>query len=430
MRRVAVTGIGLVTALGTGTDETWQALVAGKSAVDHLRGFDAASLDSRLGAEIAGFDPTPYVKQRRALRNMTRNDQLAVAGAALAVRDAGLELGEDGPLDPDRLGLFIGGNKEISEPSKVLDAVLLARNDDGTADLRRMGTEGAAQFYPLFYVEGLQAAALFYISQAHGLRGTNTYFAGTGDAGATAVGRAFRAVRRGEATVAVAGGFDDPTSWWSMTKLDPLGVLTASNDLGAGAFRPFDRGHDGAVTGEGAAFVVLEDLDAARSRGATVYAEVTGFGSGFDAGAVGMPARDGRGLAHAIRAALDEAGVDPADVDYVAADGAATATGDAGEAAALRAALGPAAGTIAASSVKPATGNLVAGAGPLNVAVAALTCHHATVPPTLNLTDVDPACEGIDWVPREARNLPVGHALALSRGLEGQNVALALRAAP
>ncbi|WP_116949772.1 beta-ketoacyl-[acyl-carrier-protein] synthase family protein [Jiangella endophytica] len=428
MRRVAVTGIGLVTALGVGTDETWQAVVAGKSAVDQLRGFDASTLDARLGAEIAGFDPAPYVAQRRALRNMTRNDQLAVAGAALAVRDAGLDPVAGTSLDPDRLGLFIGGNKEISEPSKVLDAVLLARNEDGTADVRRMGTEGAAQFYPLFYVEGLQAAALFYISQAHHLRGANTYFAGTGDVGGTAVGRAFRAVRRGEATVAVAGGFDDPTSWWSMTKLDPLGLLTPSNDLGAAACRPYDRAHDGTVMGEGAAFVVLEDLEAARRRGATVYAEVCGFGAGFDSGVLGEPSRSGRGLAHAIRAALDEAGADPADVDYVATDGTATPDGDAGEAAALRDALGAAAATVAASTVKPAVGNLVAGAGALNVAVAALASHHATVPPTLNLTDVDPACAGIDWVPREARRIPVGHALALCRGMEGQNVAIALRA--
>lgn len=426
MTRVVISGIGLVTALGTGTEATWQALIAGKSGVDQLSGFDATSLRTQLGAEIHNFDPAPFVAKRRTLRNMTRNDQLAVAGAALAVRDAGCVL-DNGAAD--RAGLFIGGNKEISEPSKVLDAVLLSRNPDGSADMARMGTEGAAQFYPLFYVEGLQAAAIFYISQAHGLRGTNTYFAGTGDAGSTAIGRAYRAVRRGEATVAIAGGFDDATSWWSMTKLDTLGVLTGRNDLGAAACRPYDRDRDGSVLGEGAAFVVLEGEDTARKRGAEIYAEVAGVGSGFDLGGLVTPSPDGHALANAIGGALDEAGVRASNVDYIATDGCATTLGDASEAAALRSAFGPAVSRVAASSVKAATGHLVAGSGALNVAVAALATRHNTIPPTLNLTNVDPACEGIDWVPDEARSLRVNHALALARGLQGQNVALLLRAA-
>lgn len=428
MTRVVITGIGLVTALGTGTDATWKALVAGTSAVGPLA-FDASSLRSRLGADITGFDPAPYVSSRRALRNMTRNDQLGVAGAALALSDSGLRIGED---TADRVGLFVGGNKEISEPSKVLDAVLLARNDDGSTDMTRMGTEGAAQFYPLFYVEGLQAASLFYISQAHGMRGTNTYFAGAADAGATAIGRAFRAIRRGEATAAIAGGFDDATSWWSMSKTDTLGVLSTSNELGSGAVRPYDRGRDGYVLGEGAAFVVLEEAEAARRRGAEIYAELAGFGSGYDPGsdpaAPGGTAPGGRGLTHAVRGALDEARLDPGGIDHVAADGDATGSGDASEAAALHVALGPAAATVTASSVKAATGHLVAGAGALNVAMAALAVHHDEVPPTLNLADVDPACAGIDWVPGEARSTPVRQALALARGPQGQSVAIAVRA--
>lgn len=425
MNRVVISGIGLVTALGTGTEVTWRALVAGQSGVRKISRFDASSLRTQLGAEIPDFDAASFVS-RRLLRNMTRDDQLAVAAAALALRDAGTVLDHH---DSDRAGLFIGGNKEISEPSKVIDAVLVSRNPDGTADMTRMGTEGAAQFYPLFYVEGLQAASLFYISQAHGLRGTNTYFSGTGDAGVTAIGRAYRAIRRGEASVAIAGGFDDATSWWSMTKFDALGVMSGRNELGTGACRPYDRDRDGYVPGEGAAFVVLEDEAAARERGATVYAEVAGLGSGFEIDGLVTPAPDGQALAGAIGAALDEAGVSPDAVDYVAADGCATALGDVSEAAALRSALGPAASRIAASSVKAATGHLAAGAGALSVAVAALAVRQHLIPPTLNLEHVDPSCEGIDWVPGQARELVVSHALAVARGLEGQNVALLLQAA-
>lgn len=418
MNRVVVSGVGLATGLGVGTAATWAGLLDGKSAIGLLRGFDPSSLRSRLGAEISSFDPGPYVASRRMLRNMTRNDQLGVAGAALAISDAALTI-----TDPDGSGLFLGGNKEISEPGKVLDAVLLARNPDGTADLGRMGNAGAAQFYPLFYVEGLQAAALFYISQAHGLRGANTYFAGTGEAGATAIGRAYRAVRRGEASVAVAGGFDDPTSWWSMTKLDTMGVLTTRNDLGANAVRPYTRDSDGFAPGEGAAFLVLEDAASATRRGAPVYAEVVGFGRCFDpdgtSGAVG-----------AIEAALAEAGIAPATVDFLVTEGAATRNLDVAEINSLRTVFGNSLPRIAATAVTPATGHLIAGAGALNIAVAALSSRHRVVPPTLELADPDPACSGPTWVTGTARELSggrVGHAMALARGFAGQHVAVVLR---
>jgi 3-oxoacyl-[acyl-carrier-protein] synthase II len=416
MKRVVVSGVGLITGLGVGTAATWDALLDGKSAVGTVRGFDVSSLRSRLGAEVTDFDPAPFAANRRVLRNMTRNDQFGVAGAALAIADAELSIRE-----PDRSALFLGGNKEISEPAKVLDAVLLSRNPDGSADLARMGSEGAARFYPLFYVEGLQAAALFYISQAHGLRGANTYFAGTGEAGATAIGRAYRAVRRGEAAVAVAGGFDDPTSWWSMTKLDPTGLLTTRNELGAEAIRPYDRNRDGFAPGEGAAFVVLEDAESAARRGAPVYAEIAGFGRGFDPdGTAGTKA--------AIESALREADIEPGSVACVLTEGAASPAGDIGEIAALRSVFGESLPRLSATAVTPATGHLVAGAGALNIAVAALATRHGVVPPTLNLTDPDPACAGPNWVHGQAREQSVTYALALARGFHGQHVALVLRA--
>lgn len=421
MRRVVVTGIGLATALGVGTEETWQGLLDGRSGIGRIAAFDPTGLRTELGAEIDGFDPKAFVENRRALRNMTRNDQLGMAGAALAARDAGLTVAED---EAEAAALYLGGNKETSHPDRMVDAALAARNADGTVDMDTMGREGAKRFYPLFYVEGLQAAALFYISQAYGLKGANTYFAGTADAGATAIGQAQRAVRRGEADVAIAGGFDDATSWWSMARMDGLGVLSARNDRGATACRPYSRDRDGTVLGEGAAFVVLEEAERAAARGARVYAEVVGVGGGFDNAGLLTPHPEGRGLANALRGALDDADMDPAEVDYVAAHGCGTRPGDASEAAALRGVLGDG---VVASSVKPATGHLVAGAGALNVAVAALAAQRGAVPPTLNLDEVDPACAGVDWVPGEAREARVGAALAVARGLEGQNVVLALR---
>jgi 3-oxoacyl-[acyl-carrier-protein] synthase II len=423
MTRVVITGVGLATPLGVGTDAAWNALLEGRTAIKPITSYDASSLRTQQAAEIADFDAEQFAN-RKTLRSMTRNDQLALAGASLAVADAGLDFSEDG----DRAGLFVGSNKEISNPMNILEGSLFARNDDGTVDIRRLGESASSAFHPLFYVEGLQAASIFYISQAHSLKGANTYFAGMGEAGLMAIGRAYRSVRRGEAQVALAGGYDDASSWWNMTKFDTLGVLTQRNDLGAAACRPYDAERSGTVLGEGAAFLVLEPEERAKARGARIYAEVAGFAAAYDAQQLITPDPEGRGLAHAMERALAEGDTSTADVDYVATQGNGTKRGDESEAVALRSLFGDT-GKPAASSVKAATGDLIGGSGALNAAVATLAVHHGRVPPTLNLEHVDPACSGVDWVPNEARELNVQRALALARGFEGQNVAVLIKAA-
>jgi 3-oxoacyl-[acyl-carrier-protein] synthase II len=422
MRRVVVTGIGLVTPLGIGTEETWDALLAGRSAVGPIQGYDTSSFRTHLAGEVSGFDPEQWAS-RKTLRTMTRNDQLALAGASLARDDATPDEGADG----ERGGLWAGSSKEVSNLPPILDAVLVARNDDGSLDLRRLGAEASSAFYPLFYVEGLQAASLFYISQAFGLKGPNTYFSGTGEVGAMAVGRAFRAIRRGEADSALAGAFDDASSWWNMMKFDPFGILSGRNDLGSGACRPYDAERDGTVLGEGSAFLHLESEDAARERGARIYAEITGFGSAFDAGALLTPDPEGTATELAAKAALTDASAAAAGVDFVAADGTGTRSGDASEASALRRLFGGDA-RPAATSIAPATGHLLGGAGALNIAVAALALHHGRLPPTLNLRNVDPECD-FAWVRDQAQERTIDQALALARGLEGQSAALVLRSA-
>jgi 3-oxoacyl-[acyl-carrier-protein] synthase II len=421
-RRVAITGVGLVTPLGVGTEETWSALLEGRSGIGEIESYDASSLRTRLGGEAGEIKGRDFVPNRRSLRTMTRNDLLGTVGAVLAVRDAGIELAED---PEGRHALFTASNKEISDPDSVADAALAARDEDGNVTTRRFGEEFPRGVRPLFFLEGLQGASLFYISEAFGLKGTNTYFAGTAESGMNAIGRGYRAVRRGEADLAIAGGFDDPVSWWQMSRLDTLGILSASNDKGAGAVRPFDRDRDGAVMGEGAAFVVLEDLEAAHARGARAYAEVAGFGAGSDITHLVTPDRDGHGVRLAAESALKEAGSAQDAVGYVAAHGSGTRLGDASEARGLGGLFD---GGAAVSSVKAATGDLFAGAGALNAAVAALAIHSGALPPTLNLEHPDNAGDGIDFIASEAREAKVSEALAIARGFEGQNVALALRA--
>jgi 3-oxoacyl-[acyl-carrier-protein] synthase II len=418
VRRVLITGIGLITPLGVGAAATWKALLEGRSAIGPVRGFDASSLRTRLAAEIDGLPVGDLVPTPRMRRTMTRADVLALGAATLALRDAGIELTEE---EAERAALFVGGNKEISDPSDLLEATLAARDGDGRVDMRRFGATASSRVHPLFFIQGLQAASLFYISQTHGLKGANTYFAGGAESGAFAIARGYRAVRRGEADVALAGGFDDAVSWWNMSKLDGLGMMSASNDRGPEACRPYDRERDGTVLGEGAAFLVLEDAERARRRGARVFGELAGCGTGFDGRQLVTPDPEGAAISRAIDSALAEAGVPAEQIGYVAAHGSGTRLGDASEARALARAFDGR--RPRASSVKPATGHLVAAAGALNVAVAALAVAESAVPPLLHLADMDPACQGADWV-TAAEEVPVGSALALARGVEGQCVAL------
>lgn len=422
MRRVAVTGIGLITALGVGRAVTWEALLAGRSGIHRLSEYNPASFRTQWGAEVPQFDPRQFA-DRRALRMTTRNDQLAIGGAALAVADAQLDFAA---FEPTRAALFLGGNKEISKPQHLLEGSLVGRDCDGNADIRLLGEKASGAFYPLFYVEGLQSASLFYLSQAHGLRGANAYFHGTADAGATAIGRGYRSIRRGESDVAIAGGFDDATSWWSMSKMDGLGVLSTANERGAGAFRPYDAERSGSLLGEGAAFLILEELSAARRRDAHVYAEITGFGSTLDTHRLLTPEPSGHALAVAMGKALDEAATNASEVGFVATHGCATRLGDVSETRALRTVFGDQPAAVG-TSVKPATGHLVAGAGALNAAICGLALDDGAVPATLNLEDTDPDCDW-NWVTGEGRSASPRHAVALARGLEGQQVALTLSA--
>jgi 3-oxoacyl-[acyl-carrier-protein] synthase II len=427
MRRVVVTGVGLVTPLGVGTKQTWDGLVAGRGAVGPIQSYDASSLRTQLAAELDGFEPSQFAP-RKALRSMTRNDQLAVAGAALAVQDAALETPDEGDDARARRGLYVGSNKEVSNLPQILEGVLYAQTDEGSLDLGRLGENASSALPPLFYVEGLQAASLFYISQAHGLMGANTYFAGTAEASATAIGAAFRAVRRGDIDAAVAGGCDDATSWWNMTKYDTMGLLTDVNELGSEACRPYDVDRRGTVLGEGSAFLVLEEAEHARARGATAYAEIAGFGLAYDAYALVTPDPSGRPVTRAVGAALRDAEQAASDVGFAVTHGSGTRAGDASEGRGLQAVFGNG-GAPAASSVKAATGHLVGGAGALNAAVATLAVRHGILPPTLNLESPDRACGGIDWVSGTSREAQPGVVLAVARGLEGQNVALVVRAA-
>lgn len=423
MKRAVITGIGLVTPLGVSTEATWNGLIEGRTGIGQITLLDASSLRTQLAGEVANFNPQDFVTNRRTLRIMTRGEQLAFAGATLALRDSHLDINQ---LDGDRTGLFVGANKDVCDLTNMTDAILDARNPDGTVDIHRFQESAPSKVNPLLFVVGLPGVCLFYLSQAYGIKGSNTFFAGTADASAIAIGSAYRAICRGEVDVAIAGGFDDTVSWWNLTKLEALSLMSDRNDLGPKAYKPFDKNRTGTIVGEGAAFLILEEYQAAKKRGANIYAEVIGFGNGYDAYRLITPHPEGRGLTRAMYSALREADTSPEAIDYVIAHGSGTKLGDSSEAKALHKVFGTAANDLAASSIKPSTGHLVAAAGALNAAVAALAIHHQILPPTLNLEDLDPECE-FDWVSHQARKTQLKQVLSLARGLEGQNVALAMR---
>jgi 3-oxoacyl-[acyl-carrier-protein] synthase II len=424
MRRVVITGIGLVTALGTGTEATWHRLIEGQTEIGPIRGFDATSLATQLGAEIPNFDPSPYVRAGAGNRDLPKADQFAVAAAAIALQDAQLDMEQ---INGERAGIVLGGGEPAPDVDRLATLVHSTRRSDGTQNVQALWADALSTLPAEFYIESVTSTAMRYLASAYKLSGTNCFLAGTEDVGAMAIARSYRAIRRGEVDFVLTGGFDDAVSWWGMSRWDKLSTLSPRTELGATACRPYDRNRSGTVLGQGAVILVLEDRESASRRGARVYAEITGIGNHFDTYGMATPQPEGTSVSFAIQAALREARVQPEEIDYIASHGAATQRGDLTDARGIRGAFGAAADRVAASSVKPATGHLLAAAGALNVAVTALTLYHQVAPPTLNLEDPDPAC-ALDWIPAGARHVRATRALALARGFEGQNVALVLSA--
>jgi 3-oxoacyl-[acyl-carrier-protein] synthase II len=410
--RVAVTGVGLVSGLGVGTGETWKGLLDGVSAAAPITDFDAGRLSGQRGVHVPNFTPGDFAT-KRVLRSMAYCDQLALAAASLAMRDAGAEPGA-GLRD----GLFVGGSKEISNPSHLLAASLEARRADGSVDVRRFGEIAPASAYPLFYVEGLQAASLFYISQAFGLRGTNTYYDGSAEASAQAVASGYRAVRDGYADRVLVGGAADAASWWGMAKLDALGMLAPGS--GPGTCQPFGADRDGTVPGDGAAFLLLERWDSAVARGATIYAEAAGEASTQQSPST---VSDGRAISRAVAGALKAAGCSAAEVAFAVTSASGSPAGDAAEARGLSRVLGS---DVPVTSVVGSTGHLMAGAGALNAAVAVLSLHHGELPPVAGDGQADQALD-LAVVRGLPKPVAADVGLATACGLFGQSVALVFR---
>ncbi len=425
MRRVVVTGLGVLAPNGVGKEAFWKACVEGRSGVGPIRTFDASAHPVKIAAEVPDFDVLDFVpsEHRKSLKIMGRAMRFGVAAAAMAVRDSGLDLTRE---DPERLGVVMGTGLVPIDLPEV--APLLAESCDanGRLVIDRLGQRGGGALFPLWLLKYLPNMIAAHISMMHNAQGPNSTLTTACAAGTQAVGEAFRLIQRGDADIVLAGGAD--------SRMDPL-LLLAYSALGAVSraqrppqevSRPFDGQRDGFVLGEGAGVLVLEELERARRRGAVVYAEVLGLGSSFDAYAVTKPDPHARGAARAIRWALREARVDHRDVDYINAHGTSTRLNDLMETAAVKAVFGEAAPALPMSSIKSMVGHLIGAAGAVEAVALALTLFDGVLPPTINQTHPDPECN-LDYVPNTAREMPVSTAVSTSFGFGGQNAALVMR---
>ena len=404
-RRVVVTGVGLICALGIGTEQVWEKLLAGTAGVGPITQFDASAFDCRIAAEIRDFDPLNWIPKKE-LKKMGRFIQIAMAAADFALRMAALEIT---PSIADSVGVYIasgiGGFDVIErEHMKLLQG-------------------GPGRISPFFIPAAIINLASGMISIRYGARGPNSATATACSASAHAVGDSFRLIERGDAEVMICGGTEAAITPMGIGGFAAMKALSTRNDQPACASRPFDAERDGFVVGEGAGILVIESLDHAQKRNASILAEVVGYGMSGDANHITQPAEDGNGAYRVMQASLRDAGVEARQVGYVNAHGTSTPLGDAIETLALKRVFGEHAKKIPVSSTKSMTGHLLGGAGGLEAGVSVLALRDQKLPPTINYVHPDPACD-LDYVPNRARSAEVEYALSNSFGFGGTNAAL------
>ncbi|MGE3807731.1 MAG: beta-ketoacyl synthase [Gemmataceae bacterium] len=425
MRRVVVTGIGVVAPNGIGREAFWSACLAGRSGVGIIRTFDSSKHPVKIAAEVPEFDVTPYVpaEQRKNVKIMSRAMRFAVAAASLSIKDSGLELDHE---DCERLGVVMGTGLVPIDLPEVAPRLVEACNGSGELQPDKLGQQGAGSLFPLWILKYLPNMVAAHISLALNAKGPNSTITTACSAGTQAVGEAFRLIGRNDADIVLAGGADSRIDPMLLLAYTALGALSRAERPPCEVSRPFDGARDGFVLGEGAGVLVLEELEHARQRGAPIYAEVLGMGSSFDAYSITKPDPQAGGAARAIEWALKEARIDHHDVDYINAHGTSTRLNDLMETMAVKRVFGDRARRLPLSSIKSMVGHLIGAAGAVEAAALALSLREGVLPPTINHTHPDPECD-LDYVPNCAREVPLRTAVSTSFGFGGQNAALVMQ---
>jgi len=407
-RRVVVTGIGLVSAVGIGTDASWQALLAGTSGVTRITRFDVSAFAAQIAAEVKDFDPLQFV-DKKDVKKMDVFIQLAIAASQFAMDDADLKIGAE---TATRTGVFIasgiGGFSTIEREHKALL--------EG----------GPRRISPFFIPAAIINLAAGQVSIRFGAKGPNSATCTACSASAHAIGDAFEIIKRNDADVMIAGGSEAAITPMGVGGFAAMRALSTRNDEPQRASRPFDKDRDGFIMGEGSGVIILEELEFATRRGAQIYAELVGYGMSADAFHITAPSEDGDGGMRVMQAALTRAGVQPQQVDYINAHGTSTPYNDKLETLAIKRVFGEHARKLAISSTKSMTGHLLGAAGGLEAGITALAIRHQRIPPTINYETPDPECD-LDYVPNEARRVETRIAMSNSFGFGGHNACVIIR---
>lgn len=417
-RRVAVTGIGLVTPTGNDVPSNWAALQAGQSGAGPITTFDASGFDTRIGAEVKDFDARTRVNNTKLLKYASRSHRFALAAATEALADAGIQ---PGPEDSHRWGCSVGAGM-MAVAFDELKAIHSVAAPDGDFDPSALWADDF-QADPVGFCRSQTNTGVALLVQHFGIRGHSTAVHTACASGGQALGTALKLMRRGTVDYMLAGGFDSMLNPLGLSSFCLLGAVSTDNDTPERASRPFDVTRNGFVLGEGAGFLVLEDWDKAKARGAQIYAELAGDGNSVSSYRITDSPPDGNGPIQAINAALKDAGITIADIDYVNAHGTSTPMNDKSECAALRGVFGDRIDDVAVSSTKSCMGHLIAAAGAVEAAVCSLAIRDGIVPVNANLTNLDPECD-VNIVRDQSRPMRIRAAMSNSLGFGGSNSSL------
>jgi 3-oxoacyl-[acyl-carrier-protein] synthase II len=407
-RRVVVTGVGLLTPLGIGTELSWGAILASESGIAGITAFDAAAFSCRIAGEVKGFDPGNYI-EKKEIKKMGRFIQFAIAATEFALASSGFKVTKD---DEERVGVYIGsgiGGFDVIE-----------------REYKTYLDHGPRRISPFFIPATIINLASGFVSIRTGAKGPNSAVATACTTGAHAIGDSFRLIQHGDADVMICGGAEACITPMGIGGFGAMRALSTRNDAPERACRPWDKDRDGFIVGEGAGVLILEELEWAKRRGARIIAEVVGYGMSSDAHHVSSPPEDGDGAYRVMRNAIRDAKLQPNDIDYVNAHGTSTELGDRAETMAMKHCFGDHAYKMAVSSTKSMTGHLLGGAGGLEAGIIALAIRDQIAPPTTNYDTPDPGCD-LDYVPNHARPMRIEHALSNSFGFGGTNGALVFK---
>jgi len=419
-RRVVVTGIGCVTPMGVDVKTIWRRLLAGESGVGYTTLFDASNFPTQISAEVRNWDLSEVGEDPADWKYQGRHTHFAVGAAKKAMADSGLDLNK---IDPTRFGVYTGSGEGQQDFDRFTQMMMAGLNGGDALDLAKFTKKGLETLHPVAELEQEPNMPAGHLASLFNAQGPNVNCLTACAASSQAVGEAVELIRRGEADVMLAGGTHTMIHPFGVTGFNLLTALSTRNDEPARASRPFDRDRDGFVLGEGAGMVILESLEQAQARGATIYGEIVGYGSTADAFRITDAHPEGRGAIRCIQMALDDAGLGPDDVDYINAHGTSTTVNDKVETLAIKKVFGEQAYKIPISSTKSMMGHLIAAAGATELIICLLAIRDNVVPPTINYETPDPECD-LDYIANVAREHPCDVALTNSFGFGGQNIAL------